>query len=152
MNRYLPGALTGVDPQQHELRLPTGDIRLAPVEVEDIAQVAVGLLTSDGHEGKLYDMTGPEALSMNEIAAQISHATGVPFQFVEVSLEDKLLEWRNRGIPEPVAATIAEQLLERARNPESAVHVEIQRELGVTPTTFRDYALANAARFLGGRG
>ncbi len=152
MNRYLPGALTGVDPQRRELRLPTGDIRLAPVEVEDIAQVAVGLLTTDGHEGKAYDMTGPEALSMTEIAAQISDATGAPFQFVEVSLEDKMLEWRTRGIPESAAVTIAEQLLERARNPKSAVHVEIQQDLGVTPTTFGDYALANAARFLGGRG
>jgi uncharacterized protein YbjT (DUF2867 family) len=78
MNRYLPGALTGVDPHKRELRLPIGDIRLSPVETEDIAKVAVALVCSEGHEGKAYDMTGPEALSMKEVVEHISNSVYGP--------------------------------------------------------------------------
>src|SRR3954447_3760178 len=48
--------------------LPMADARLAPVDVEDIARVAVALLESSGHEGKSYEMTGPEALTTADIA------------------------------------------------------------------------------------
>ena len=52
--------------------LPLEDARLAPVDVEDIAKAAVALLRTSGHEEKRYEMTGPEALTMTEIAEQIS--------------------------------------------------------------------------------
>src|SRR5436190_8717709 len=57
-----------------ELRLPLGHARLAPVDVEDIAKVAYRVLRDEGHEGQTYRMTGPEALSMAEIAERISRA------------------------------------------------------------------------------
>src|SRR5690242_17723193 len=48
------------------------DAKLAPVDSEDIAKAACVLLTTPGHEGKIYEMTGPQALSMKEIAEEIS--------------------------------------------------------------------------------
>lgn len=149
MNRYLPGALTGVDPHKRELRLPIGDIRLSPVETEDIARVAVALVRSEGHEGKAYDMTGPDALSMKEVVEHISDATGATFRYVEVSLEDKLQELRDRGVPEPAVQIIGEQLVERSRHPESHVRLEAHREFGVRPTSFAEFARRNAESFLG---
>ncbi|MFB9831034.1 NmrA family NAD(P)-binding protein [Actinoallomurus acaciae] len=149
MNRYLPGALTGVDPARRELRLPIGDIRLSPVETEDIAKVAVGLLRSEGHEGKAYDMTGPEALSMKEAVEHISDATGADFRYVAVSLEDKLQEFRDRGVPEPAVRIVEQQLAERARHPESHVRLEAHRAFGVEPTGFAEFARRNAKAFLG---
>lgn len=67
MEAYLPGALTGVDPHRRELRMSIGDSRLAPVAIADVAKVAVAVLSSGGHEGRAYDMTGPEALTMKEV-------------------------------------------------------------------------------------
>jgi uncharacterized protein YbjT (DUF2867 family) len=43
MNRYLPGALTGVDPRKRELRLPIGDIRLSPIESVAVDDNATGV-------------------------------------------------------------------------------------------------------------
>ncbi len=63
--------------------LPMGDARLAPVDVEDIAHVAVTLLESRGHEDKRYEMTGPEALTTADIAERISAATGRPVRYVD---------------------------------------------------------------------
>lgn len=48
--------------------LPMGDARIASIDVGDIAEVAARALTSPGHEGKTYPLTGPQALTMAEVA------------------------------------------------------------------------------------
>lgn len=53
---------------------PAGGGRVAAVARDDVAAVAAAVLTGDGHEGRTYDVTGAEALTMSEIAAQL----GVP--------------------------------------------------------------------------
>jgi uncharacterized protein YbjT (DUF2867 family) len=149
MQLYLPGALTGVDPRRQELRLPIGDSRLSPVDIEDIAKVAVALMRSDGHEGKVYEMTGPEALSMKEAVERISEATGTSFRYVEVSLEDKVREYRDGWMPEPTVQNLSELFAERSRRPESHVRLETHRAFDVRPTRFLEFARRNATAFLG---
>jgi uncharacterized protein YbjT (DUF2867 family) len=149
MQRYLPGTITGVDARRRELRLPIGGSKLSPVHIEDIAKVAVALMRSDGHEGKAYDMTGPEALTMKEAVEQISEATGATFRYVEISLEDKLREYRDKGVPEPAVQIMNGLLAERGRRPESHVRLETHRTFGVQPTSFIEFARRNAKAFLG---
>src|SRR5215472_4998574 len=67
MQFYLPPAPTAVDVDKSELLLPMENARLSPVASEDIAKVAFAVLHSEGHEGKSYEMTGPEALTMAEV-------------------------------------------------------------------------------------
>jgi uncharacterized protein YbjT (DUF2867 family) len=148
MQLYLPGTLTGVDPRRKELRLPIGDSRLSPVDIEDIAKVAVALMRSDGHEGKVYAMTGPEALSMKEAVARISEATGTSFRYVAVSLEDKVREYRNGRMPEPTVQILSELFAERSRRPESRVRLETHRAFDVRPTSFLEFARRHATAFL----
>ena len=50
---------------------PAGDGRVAAVARDDVAAVAAAVLTSDGHDGQTYDVTGGEALTVSEIAAQL---------------------------------------------------------------------------------
>ena len=45
------------------LLLPLEDVRLSPVDIEDVAKIAFVLLTKGGHEGRAFDITGPQALS-----------------------------------------------------------------------------------------
>src|SRR5580700_7223576 len=56
--------------------LALGDVRLNPIDLVDVAQVAFLLLRDGGHEGARIAVTGPEALTMVEIADRISHAIG----------------------------------------------------------------------------
>jgi uncharacterized protein YbjT (DUF2867 family) len=70
------------------LFLPMEDARIASVDVGDIADVAVAVLTDSGHEGKAYPITGPEALSMTEVAEKLSAATGKAIRYVNVAPED----------------------------------------------------------------
>jgi NAD(P)H dehydrogenase (quinone) len=58
------------------IRAPAGRGRAAWVTRDDIADAAVAVLTGTGHEGRTYDVTGPEALTMDETAERLSTAVG----------------------------------------------------------------------------
>ncbi len=66
--------------------------QFSPVDVEDIAKVASELLVREGHASKSYDMTGPEALTLTDIAARISEAAGRPVRVATVTLADRRRE------------------------------------------------------------
>jgi NAD(P)H dehydrogenase (quinone) len=58
------------------IRAPAGEGRAAWVTRDDIADVAVAVLTGNGHAGCTYDITGPEALTLKETAERLSFSTG----------------------------------------------------------------------------
>ena len=57
------------------LRAPLGDARVSWIDVRDIAAAAAAVLCEEGHEGRIYDLSGPQSLSHDEIAASLSSAT-----------------------------------------------------------------------------
>ena len=65
-------------------RLPAGAGRVAWVDTRDISAVAFRALTEDGHEGEAYPITGPETLSIAEVAEKLSAATGRPIRYEDV--------------------------------------------------------------------
>jgi uncharacterized protein YbjT (DUF2867 family) len=132
-----------------ELRLPLGGARLSPVDVEDIARVAYAVLTTEGREGRTYRMTGPEALSMDEVAARISRAIGRPVRYVDVAPDEKRREWLAAGYPPERADAFLQLFEQRRRLGESRVDLTTHEALGVTPTTFADFAGRTAAVFRG---
>ncbi|MFE4264331.1 SDR family oxidoreductase [Streptomyces sp. NPDC056883] len=67
---------------------PFGDVALPVVDPADIAGVAAAALLEDGHAGRTYELTGPEAISPRRQAAVISEALGEEVTFVELSRED----------------------------------------------------------------
>lgn len=61
-----------------------GEARISMTDTRDIAAVAAAVLTEAGHEGQIYDVTGPEALSYGDVAGAISHAQGREVTYVDV--------------------------------------------------------------------
>ena len=84
-----------------------GDGRIAYVSREDCAAAAAAVLTTEGHEGKAYDITGPEPLDQNDVAALLSEVSGRPVEAVAVDDEAFIQGLTASGIPEPVARGIA---------------------------------------------
>jgi uncharacterized protein YbjT (DUF2867 family) len=70
------------------IRGPAGDGRVAFVAREDIARLAAAVLTEDGHEHQVYDVTGPEAIGLADAARTLSAATGRAHSYVEETLEE----------------------------------------------------------------
>jgi len=124
-------------------------VRLSPVDVEDVAKVAAGLLTSNGHEGKSYNMTGPEALTMTEITERISQAIGRPIRYVNITPAERRQALLNAGMPTEFVDALDEQGSERRSHPESRVDLTTHAAFGVRPTTFLEFAHRHAATFLG---
>ncbi|MQY19741.1 NmrA family NAD(P)-binding protein [Nocardia macrotermitis] len=147
MQVYLPGTLTGVDPERRALVMPIGRSRLAPVDIADIAKVAVAMMRAEGIEGRAFDMTGPEALTMSEVTDRISTATGQRFDYEEVSFERKRALHTAEGLPPDVVDLLEEIYRGRAASPETRVDLSTHREFGVEPTTFADFADRHAREF-----
>jgi NAD(P)H dehydrogenase (quinone) len=74
-----------------KIYLPYGDGRHAPVGGEDLARVAVGILTDPAvHRGKTYVPTGPISLSLKEMAAVFTRVLSHPVEYVDIPVE----RWR----------------------------------------------------------
>jgi uncharacterized protein YbjT (DUF2867 family) len=77
-----------------------GDGRVSYIDIRDVAAVAVKTLTEDGHVGKAYTLTGPEALTNKEIAQILSDELRREIRFINlptVQLKEALL---SAGVPE----------------------------------------------------
>jgi uncharacterized protein YbjT (DUF2867 family) len=131
------------------LRLPMADARIASTDIGDIADVAADILTGSGHEGRIYPITGPESLSMAEVAAKLSAATGLEIRYVEVSSEDFIAARLAAGAPPYAAEALAELFAERRKGKEATVYQTIQAVFGRRPTTFDEFARRHAAIFRG---
>jgi uncharacterized protein YbjT (DUF2867 family) len=125
------------------------NVKLSPVDLEDVAKVAFGLLNTNGHESKSYDMTGPEALSMPEIAESISKAIEQPVRYVDITQAERRQALLNAGISADFADALDEQANERRRCPESRISLAAHEMFGIKPTTFAEFARRNALVFRG---
>ena len=82
------------------IRGPAGDGRLAAILRDDVAAAAVALLTSDGHDGRSYDLTGREAFSLAEAAALMSRHSGKPVVFEDETEEQAYASRAGYGAPD----------------------------------------------------
>jgi NAD(P)H dehydrogenase (quinone) len=84
------------------IRGPAGDGRVAAVTRDDIAEVAVAVLLDggDGHAGRTYDLTGPEALTMAEVAEQLSAVAGRSVTYHAETLEEAYASRAHYGAPD----------------------------------------------------
>jgi uncharacterized protein YbjT (DUF2867 family) len=131
------------------LFLPMADARIASIDVGDIAEVAADVLTGSGHEGKTYPITGSEALTMAEVAARLSAATGLEIRYMNVSPEDFIAARLAAGAPAYLAEGLAELFAERRKGKEATVYPTLEAVFGRRPTSFDEFARRHAAIFRG---
>jgi uncharacterized protein YbjT (DUF2867 family) len=131
------------------LMLPLDEVRLSPVNVGDIAKIAFALLTQGGHQGRAFEITGPEALSMAEIAAAIGEASGKPVRYQKTTIEGYRRGMEEAGLPPFLVDALIDQASERLRHPQSGVNLGTHELFGVKPTTFAEFAVRHAAAFAG---
>ena len=80
--------------------MPCKDGRMGMVDVRDVAAVALKVLTSEGHEGKTYVLTGPASISFHDVAAGPSRAIGKEVAYVDVPLDAARESMLGMGMPE----------------------------------------------------
>lgn len=82
-----------------------GKISFAPRE--DYAEAAVAVLTSPGHEGKIYELASDEPYTLSDLAAEVSRQTGKTIPYQDLPESDYAATLASFGLPEGLAQSIA---------------------------------------------
>ncbi|HTV68246.1 MAG TPA: NAD(P)H-binding protein [Rhizobiaceae bacterium] len=128
-----------------ELAVPAAEIGEPFVDADDIADVAVEVLTSDGHIGQLYELTGPRLLTFREAIAEIADATGRNIAFTRVSAPEFKATLESYGLPAEVVWLLDELFVRVLDGRNKYLTDGVQRVLGRAPKDFSDYAWETAA-------
>jgi uncharacterized protein YbjT (DUF2867 family) len=118
----------------------SGDGKISHVDVRDIVAVAVNALTGSNHLGNAYTLTGPEALTYDELANELSKAVGRLIRHISLPPADL----KNAMLAESMSAEIADRMLdlERYYREGRACHIthDIKQATGRDPRRFSQYA------------
>jgi NAD(P)H dehydrogenase (quinone) len=92
---------------QHGIVGAADDGRISGATRADYAEVAAAVLAEDDHAGAVYELGG-SAFTMAELADVVSAATGKSVRYTDLSVQDYKAFLVRAGLPEPVAASIAD--------------------------------------------
>ena len=85
-----------------------GDGRISSATRADYAEADAAVLTGAGHAGKVYELAGDGAYTLNEFAAEISRQSGKAIDYINLSEADYKQALLGAGLPEPLAALLAD--------------------------------------------
>ena len=132
---------------QNAFYAAAGEAKVSAVDVRDIAEVAVAALTESGHEGKLYELTGPQALTHAEMAEGLSRALGRQVAFVDIPPEAMREALLGFGVPVWQADGLIEDYAHYRRGEAAAVTSGVRDATGNAPRGFEEFARDYAATF-----
>jgi NAD(P)H dehydrogenase (quinone) len=143
----LPPAATAV--KNGRLITNGGDGRIVPISRRDCAEAAAVTLTTDGHAGETYEITGPEALSPSDLTELYAELSGQPVKVLQ--LNDTMLTGALVGIgtPMPIAWGIAAFGRAVRQGYFDVVDPAFERLTGHPPVTLREVLTAQRADLLG---
>lgn len=123
-------------------RGPLADVPEAIVDPRDIAEVAVRALTDEGHEGQVYELTGPQALTGREQLAVVGSLLGRDLRFETVPLaahREVMLRHFSEETVNGVITTL-EEAIEHGSELHGRLSPDIRRVLGREPRSFAVWA------------
>jgi NAD(P)H dehydrogenase (quinone) len=124
------------------------DGQFAPLNVGDIGEIAANILTSNGHENKAYNITGPVLVSGQTIADSLSKVTGKSVTYVSPSENDTLESLLGAGWPAWQAHGVLELFEIFASNQAAIVSPDGEALLGRPLTTLDAFFEANKTAFV----
>ena len=118
------------------IRGPAGDGRVSAVARADVARAAVAVLADPAaHAGATYDLTGPEALSLTEVAGTIAAATGGSVSYHDETIEEAYASRRRWAAPDWQYDAWVSTYTAIARDEVSRVSDDVERLTGQPPLT-----------------
>jgi (4-alkanoyl-5-oxo-2,5-dihydrofuran-3-yl)methyl phosphate reductase len=127
---------------------PTGEGKTAPISPYDIAGVAAVALTTTGHEGKAYDLTGPELLSTHDQVRILSKVVGKPIQCIDIPIEVAAERMRSNGLPEALIKSLSDLWMQVRKNEGTFQTNEVERLTGKPAQTFETWCHEHREAFL----
>lgn len=148
-NLFMQGLLVFKDSIVNEgtFFAPAGDAKISAVDIRDIAAAAAASLTENGHENKVYNLTGPAAITHQQMAAGLSKVLGREITFINVpptAMREAVLQV---GFPEWQAEGLIEDYAHYVKNEAASVEQGVLEATGKTPRSFTEFARDYATAF-----
>jgi uncharacterized protein YbjT (DUF2867 family) len=155
MNLYMDFVpnMVGVDGL---IRGPAGEGRVAAVLRDDIASAAAAVLTSEGHDEQVYELTGPDAFTLAEAAELMSDMTGKSVRFENETDEEAFASRASYGAPDWEVRGWVSSYWAIRDGSLAGVRDDVRLLTGANPTSLREYVTSRLAALdyvdLGGHG
>lgn len=121
------------------IRGPAGDGKVSAVAQDDIADAAVAVLARPNeHAGQTYDLTGPEQLSLESMAAVLTEVTGRQFRYVDETLAEAYASRASYGAPDWEVEAWVTTYLAIAAGEMAGLSDCVERLAGHRPMTLRE--------------
>ncbi len=134
-----------------EIRSPAGDGAIPFIDTRDIADVAAVVLTTQGHAGETYTLTGGLAMTYGDVAATLSTVLGRPVAYRRETLDEAWARLRREGMPTwHAAAQLALAEYQRAGGPTARTTDTVERLTGRAPRTLETFVRDHVDDFRGG--
>ncbi|WNV87582.1 NAD(P)H-binding protein [Umezawaea sp. Da 62-37] len=129
-----------------ELALPADAVPEPFTDVEDVADTAVRVLAEPGkHAGRIYELSGPRAITFAEAVGMISSASGLPMTYRTISPAEYTRNLVDDGVDEDVAHHVSAMFVMMERGPLATTTDGIDTVLGRPPRPFEEYVVRAAA-------
>jgi uncharacterized protein YbjT (DUF2867 family) len=146
---YMSNVLAGAEAVAHEGRLfaPAGDARIAMIDVRDVGAAAAAVVSTGGHDGHIYVLTGPAAITYARVASVLSDVTGRDIAYVDVPDEAARAAMVGQGLPELAAEQIVGIFAMLRQGVAEPVTATVEALTGRPPRDFAAFARDHAALF-----
>ena len=111
--------------------------RVAWVARRDVARLAVALLTGEGHEDQVYDVSGPHSIDLHETARALASVTGRPISYHPETLEEARAS--RAGHPDWLVDGWIGSYLALATGEGAVTSHTIEHVTGVRPLSFEEF-------------
>jgi uncharacterized protein YbjT (DUF2867 family) len=133
------------------IRLPFADGKTSPIAAADVGAAAAVVLANPGpHIGKVYDLTGPQSLTMAEFAQEFSGALGRTIQYVDVPPQLWEAKLREAHFPAHLTAHLITMAQLHRDNRYDRMTDTFRQLVGRAPISAYEFASHNAGAFTPG--
>jgi uncharacterized protein YbjT (DUF2867 family) len=145
---YMSNLLAGAEPVAREGRLyaPAGRARIAMIDPRDVGAAVAAAASTAGHAGT-HVVTGPEAITYAQVAAELGAATGRDVRYVEVDDEQARQAMVHAGVPDVAARQIVAVFAMLRRGAAEPVTDTVEALTGRRPRGFAAFARDHADAF-----
>ena len=132
---------------QNAVYFPGGKGKVSPVDPRDVASVARTVLTEPGHEGQIYELTGPEAFTISEMVQILAKALDKPIRYTDVPVFAAAIGMLRFGLPFYVVMGLMQTLGALRRSEYAYVTDVVEQVNNCKPRTFNEWCRENIAAF-----
>ena len=131
------------------IRFPFADGKTSPIAAADVGAAAATVLANpEPHIGKVYDLTGPQSLTMAELAEEFSRALGRTIRYVNVPPQIWEAKLREARLPEHVTTHLIAMGQLNRDNRYDRMTDTFQQLVGRAPISAAEFARRHAAAFM----